>query len=147
MGPTTADKDWPEDVRLYQPFEGIHLHLNLSINKPINSSINYQIIFFFYSVLYQLPLFIFSIISHPSIFHSSHPVEQILMDEFAACLSVKTLLNMLQLPFQIELKINAHNMSPSGANLSLFIQIYIQTQMYTQLQTYIHTHSQEKFLS
>lgn len=58
----TDSKTWPDDVKLYQPFE----------------------------------------------------VEQILMDEFASCLAVKTVLKMLALSYQIELKINAHNMSPSG---------------------------------
>ncbi|ESO00655.1 hypothetical protein HELRODRAFT_82800, partial [Helobdella robusta] len=52
---------WPEDVKLFQPFE----------------------------------------------------VDQILMNEFANCLSVKTFLNMADLKYQIELRSNAEFMSPS----------------------------------
>lgn len=41
-------------------------------------------------------------------------VGQILMTDFASCLSVKTYLNMLGLKFQTELRQNAEYMSPSG---------------------------------
>jgi len=41
-------------------------------------------------------------------------VGQILMTDFASCLSVKTYLNMLGLKFQTELRHNAEYMSPSG---------------------------------
>ena len=41
-------------------------------------------------------------------------VGQILMTDFARCLSVKTYLNMLGLKFQTELRQNAEYMSPSG---------------------------------
>jgi metaxin len=43
-----------------------------------------------------------------------YEVGQILMPEFASCLSVKTFLNMCGLKFQTELKANAEFMSPSG---------------------------------
>jgi len=43
-----------------------------------------------------------------------YEVEQILMPDFASCLSVKTYLNMLGLKFQTELRTNAEYMSPSG---------------------------------
>lgn len=43
-----------------------------------------------------------------------YEVGQILMTEFASCLSVKTYLNMLGLKFQTELRQNAEYMSPSG---------------------------------
>ncbi|XP_035210972.1 metaxin-2-like isoform X3 [Stegodyphus dumicola] len=54
---------WPEDVKLYQPFE----------------------------------------------------VEQILLPDNAACLSVKAFLRMCKLNFQIEMRTNAESMSPSGS--------------------------------
>ena len=44
-------------------------------------------------------------------------VGQILMTDFARCLSVKTYLNMLGLKFQTELRQNAEYMSPSGLSL------------------------------
>lgn len=43
-----------------------------------------------------------------------YEVGQILMTDFARCLSVKTYLNMLGLKFQTELRHNAEYMSPSG---------------------------------
>lgn len=43
-----------------------------------------------------------------------YEVGQILMTDFASCLSVKTYLNMLGLKFQTELRQNAEYMSPSG---------------------------------
>lgn len=43
-----------------------------------------------------------------------YEVGQILMHDFASCLSVKTFLNMLGLKFQTELRSNAEYMSPSG---------------------------------
>jgi len=46
-------------------------------------------------------------------------VGQILMPEFASCLSVKTFLNMCGLKFQTELKANAEFMSPSGYTISI----------------------------
>jgi len=49
--------------------------------------------------------------------HVGLTVGQILMTEFASCLSVKTYLNMLGLKFQTELRQNAEYMSPSGVYL------------------------------
>lgn len=43
-----------------------------------------------------------------------YEVDQILMPEFASCLSVKAFLNMCELTFQTELRTNAEFMSPSG---------------------------------
>jgi len=43
-----------------------------------------------------------------------YEVEQILMPDFASCLSVKAFLNMCQLSFQTELRHNAEFMSPTG---------------------------------
>jgi len=43
-----------------------------------------------------------------------YEVEQILMPEFASCLSVKAFLNMSQLKYQTELRLNAEFMSPTG---------------------------------
>ncbi|KAI0230566.1 Metaxin-2 [Lamellibrachia satsuma] len=40
--------------------------------------------------------------------------QQILLPDFANCLSVKALLRMNKLPYQVELRVNAESMSPTG---------------------------------
>ncbi|XP_054710834.1 metaxin-2-like [Uloborus diversus] len=59
----SANEPWPEDAKLYQPFE----------------------------------------------------VEQILLSDNAACLSIKAFLRMCNLNFQVEMRTNADSMSPSGS--------------------------------
>jgi len=102
-------------VQLFQPYEGM---LNL----------RYYCLYKLYAVfeIWSAMFLVYFSSIHP--FNSSsdicmsvvclcQTVGQILMTDFARCLSVKTYLNMLGLKFQTELRQNAEYMSPSGLSL------------------------------
>lgn len=85
--------------------------LQLQYNKPFK-----HIIIFFLIKVYQKNLFvpIFNFKYCLSKCKVSLSVEQILLPDNAACLSVKAFLRMCNLNYNVEMRINAESMSPSG---------------------------------
>ncbi len=54
------------------------------------------------------------------------PEGQVLLPDFAQCLSVKAFLSMCNLPFSTVSKTNAHNMSPSGEFLAVRLSLVLR---------------------
>jgi len=104
-----GETPWPDAVQLFQPYEGI-VKLLMSLYTFCCS------ICFIETCLRAA--FSGTDSCMPVLWNVdiclTVTVGQILMTDFASCLSVKTYLNMLGLKFQTELRHNAEYMSPSG---------------------------------